>query len=140
MQTAASQREVARIEEQILRLAERLDALPDDLSDKAVLGGIESQLGGARDGVHRGAAAAEDGRERARGASSELSAQLRDVAETGRTPDLSASRSGLRALPRRSPRTGGSTATTLARLEQRLGALADAIEKQEERRPRSSKA
>ena len=89
MQTVASQREVAKVEEHILRLAERLDALPDDLSDKVVLGRIEQQLGGLA------AEFTEARRQRKSVATeledhlSELSAQIREVGETGRTPDLS---------------------------------------------------
>ena len=66
MQTIASQREVARIEEQILGLADRLDALPDELSDTEVLERIETQLGSVATEIHGGSAAAEIGRDPAR--------------------------------------------------------------------------
>ncbi len=131
MQTIASQREVARIEAQILSLAERLDALPDELSDKVVLGRIEDQLGGL-------AAELTDARRQRKSVAteledhlSELSSQLREVAETGRTPDLSGLEDRISSLGSQFADDRQTSVDTLARLERRIAALTDAIESQE---------
>ena len=63
---------------------------------------------------------------------SELSAQIRDVGETGRTPDLSGLEQRIANLATYVDHDRSATSDTLARLERRLGALADAIENQED--------
>ena len=131
MQTAASQKEVGRIEEQILKLADRLDALPEDMSDKPMLEGIEGQLGALATEF------AEARRQRKQAANevderlAELSAQLRDVAESGRTPDLSGIEDRISRLASQVTEDRQSNGDMLGRLERQLGALASAIEQQE---------
>ena len=132
MQSVASQREIAKVEEQILRLAERLDDLPGDLSNTHVLARIEEQLGALAaefaEARHQRKSAAIDIEDRL----SELSAQIRDVGETGRTPDLSGLEQRIANLATYVDHDRSATSDTLARLERRLGALADAIENQED--------
>jgi DNA repair exonuclease SbcCD ATPase subunit len=132
MQTVASQREVARIEEQILRLTERLDALPDDLSDKVVLGRIEEQLGGLATEFMEARRQRKSVANELEDHLSELSAQLRAVGETGRTPDLSGIEERVSSLASQIADDRIAANETLARLEGQLGALGDAIQGQED--------
>ena len=132
VQTNASQREVERVEQEILRLALRLDALPAEVSDKHVLAHIEEQLGGLA------ADLTEARRQRKSVATeledhlSEISAQLRDVAESARSPDLSGIETRLASLSAHIADDRVASSDGLARLERRVGALTDAIENQED--------
>ncbi len=132
LQATASQREVARVEEQLLKLADRVDALPADLSDQEALERIEGQLGGlagefaeARRQRKSVATALEDHL-------TEISAQLRDVAETGRTPDLSGLEERISALGAHLAEDRRFVGETLSRLDRRLAGLAEAIAAQED--------
>ena len=123
---------MARIGEQILGLAERLESLPEELSDRAVLERIEAQLQALA------AEFAETRRERDSGAAdldqhlSELSAALKGIGELGRTPDLSGLDERLADLMARLDEDRRSSGETLARLDKRLAALTAAVEQQED--------
>ncbi len=132
LQTIASQSEVARVEERILKLAERLDAMPAELSDEDALGRIEAHLGSV-------AADLIDARRQRKSVAvsvdeqlEEISSQLREVAETGRTPDLSGIEERISELAAQLTEDRSSVGDGLARLERRLGELAAQIEAQED--------
>ncbi len=132
LQTVASQREVAGIEERLLKLAERLDAMPAEIADEDALGRIEAHLGSvasdlieARRQRKSVAVALED-------QLAEIAAQLREVSETGRTPDLSGIEERLSGVGEQLAEDRRSVGDSLARLERRLGELATAIEAQED--------
>jgi localization factor PodJL len=131
VQTAASQKEVAKVEDHILKLAERLDQLPSDLSDDEVLQRIEGQLGTLATEF------AESRLQRKRAASevderlSELAGQLRDVAETGRTPDLSGIEERLARIASQTADDRRVSHDIAGRFDKRLADIAAAIEKQE---------
>ncbi|MGH6922266.1 MAG: hypothetical protein ACRED5_00720, partial [Propylenella sp.] len=132
LQTIASQEEVGRIGERILGLAERLDALPETLSDAAQLRSIENQLGTLASELQGGrqqrmAEAADLDRRL-----SELSALLHQVEESGRTPDLSALEERLAEFAARFDRDRAADGEALSRIERRLGALASAVDEQED--------
>ena len=132
LQTIASQREVARIEEQLLKLAERVDALPAEVSDEAVLGRIEAHLGGVATDLiearrqRKSVAVALDEQ------LGEIAAQIREVGETGRTPDLSGIEEQLSSVTEQLADDRRSVANAMAGLERRLSDLAATIEAQEE--------
>ena len=132
LQSVASQREVGRIEESLLHLADRLDSLPEDLSDRAVLGRIESQLASL---------ASELAESRSRRASAEselderlssLSVVLAEVGESGRTPDLSGIEQKLEDVGSRLDEDRQAGHELIARLDHRIAALTAAIEQQED--------
>ncbi len=132
LQAMASEQGVMRLEAQILKLADRVDALPADLSGTDALQRLESQLGAfATEFVEarrqRKAVATEfDDR------LSDLSSQIRDVGESARTPDLSGIEEQLSALSNRLNADRERTGETFSRFEERLGKLGEAIERQEE--------
>ncbi len=132
MQTIASQREVARIEERLLKLAERVDALPAEISDEDALGRIEQHLGGvatdlieARRQRKSVALALEE-------QLSEIAAQIREVGETGRTPDLSNVEERLSGVGEQLAEDRRSVSDALARLDRRVADLSTTIEAQED--------
>lgn len=132
LQTVSSQREVARVEEQLLKLADRVDALPDELSDEEALKRIEAALGSvatdlveARRQRKSVAMALED-------QLAELSTQLREVGESGRTPDLSGLEERISALGAHLTEDRRAVGESFAQVEGRLTALAAQIKAQEE--------
>lgn len=129
--TVASQQEVAQIETRILGLAERLDALPDDLSDAAALQRIESQLSALASELtearQQRTATAEDLERRL----SDLSALLREVAESGRSLDFSGLEERLAEFTARFEVDRELNGEVFSKIERRLSGLAAAIEKQE---------
>jgi localization factor PodJL len=131
LQTVASQPEVARIGAEIIGLAERLEALPGELSDRPVLERIEAQLQALA------AEFTETRRERDSGAAdldrhlSELSAALKGIGELGRAPDLPNLDVRLADLMARLDQDRRASGETLARLDKRLAGVAAAVEKQE---------
>ena len=132
LQTTASQREVAQIEEQLLKLAERLDALPAELNDEESLGRIEASLGGvatdlveARRQRKSVALAFED-------QLADLSKQLRQAEESGRTPDLSGIEDRISVLGTHLAEDRRSVGDAFTRMERRLETLAAQVEKQED--------
>ena len=131
LQAVASQHEVARIEEQMLRLADRIDQLPEHLSDAAVLERVETQLQGLA------AEALEARRQRSSAAAqldqriAELSGLVEDVGESGRTPDLTGLDEKLSDIGTRIEESRRVNGDALARLEQRLAAATAVIEQQE---------
>jgi len=132
LQTIASQREVARVEEQLLKLADRVDALPEELSDEEALKRIEAALGSvatdlveARRQRKSVAMALED-------QLAELSTQLREVGESGRTPDLSGLEERISALGAHLTEDRRAVGESFAQVESRLAALAAQIKAQEE--------
>jgi localization factor PodJL len=131
IQSVASQQEVTRIEERILGLADRLDALPETLSDADALAAIEAQLASLASELTTAQ------RQRMEAASdldqhlSGLAAKLEEVGESGRAPDLSNLEEGIAALGVRFDEDRHRNTESLARLEQRLAGLATAVEEQE---------
>ena len=132
LQSVASQREVGRIEESLLHLADRLDSLPEDLSDRAVLGRIEGQLASL-------AAELAESRSRRVSAESELdqrlsslSVALAEVGESGRTPDLSGIEQKLQDVSSRLDEDREAGNEAIALLDRRIAALTAAIEQQED--------
>ncbi len=131
LQTIASQKEVARVEERILKLADRLDALPADLSDEEAFTRIETQLGSLASDLtearrqRKSVAAAVDEQ------LAEISAQLHEVAETGRTPDLSGIEGRIETLATSLAEDRRVVGEGLSRLEKRLGDLSEIIAAQE---------
>jgi len=132
LQTTASQEEVAEIEQHILSLAERLDALPETLSDAAALERIEDQLAALASELtnarqQRMAGAADLDRRL-----SDLLALLNEVGESDRTPDLSGLEERLEEFGARLDEGRRTSGEAASKLEQRLAALAAAIEEQED--------
>jgi localization factor PodJL len=132
LQNIASQREVARIEEQILQLADRVDALPEDLSDRDMLERIEgqlqvlaSELADAR--RQRTSGAAEIGQRLA-----DLSATVREMGDVDYTPDLSPLDHRLAEIAGRLEEDRRRSSDALERLERRLAGLTEAVEKEED--------
>jgi localization factor PodJL len=131
LQAVASQHEVARIEEQMLRLADRIDRLPEHLSNAVVLERVETQLQGLA------AEALEARRQRSSAAAqldqriAELGGLVQDVGESGRTPDLTGLDEKLSDIGSRIEESRRVNGDSLARLEQRLAAATAMIEEQE---------
>jgi localization factor PodJL len=132
LDTVAPRQDVAKIEEQILGLAERLDALPEDMSDAAALEKIEerlatlaSELTEARQ-LRMSAASDLDRR------LSDLSDLLREVGESGRNPDLSGLEERIAELGARFDEDREQNGEVLSNLERRLAELAAAIDEQED--------
>ncbi len=132
LQTTASQREVASIEEQLLKLAERLDALPAELNDEELFGRIEAGLGGVANDLVEArrqrksvALAFED-------QLADLSKQLRQAEESGRTPDLSGIEDRISVLGAHLAEDRRSVGDAFTRMERRLETLAAQVEKQED--------
>jgi localization factor PodJL len=132
LQASATQREAARIEEQILGLADRLESLPETLGDRTTLERIETQLQALAGEF------AEARRQRAAGAHSveakldDISAGMRDLAAADRAPDLSGVETRLDDIAARldgERRAGGEA---LGGIDRRLAALAAAIDTQQD--------
>jgi localization factor PodJL len=132
LDATASQQEAAEIRERILHLAERLDALPETLSDATVLVRIEEQLSTLASELttaqQQRISTATDLDQRLSG----LSSLLREVGESGRTPDLSGIEERLAEFARRLDESGSRNGQAFSGLEQRLAALATSIEEQED--------
>jgi localization factor PodJL len=132
LQSVASQREVARIEEQMLAVADRLDALPETISDAAALERIEGQL------QMLAGEFAEARRQRISGTTdlqarlSELAASLQAIGEMDHSPDLSGLEQRLSDIAARVDDGRRLSSDALARLDRRLAALAEAVERQED--------
>ena len=130
MQTIASQREVARVEERILKLAERAGRAAGRAQRQGAFSvASKQQLGGLAAEFDRGAAAAEVGRDRARRAACRRyrrrSARWPRPGGRRISPVIEERISELVGTARGGSR---STGDTLARLERRLGDLSDQIE------------
>jgi chromosome segregation ATPase len=129
--SSASQQEVARIGEQINSLVNRIDALPDALGNDPVLERMEGQLqalaGEFVEARRERKSVTIDLDERL----SELSAMLRDIGETGRTPDLSGLDERLSEIGARLGEDRRASSDALGRLDRRLSDLTAAVEAQE---------
>lgn len=127
----ASQREVGRIGEQILGLAERLEALPETIGDAPALTRIEGQLAALASEFNeaqrsrRAAAGDLDGR------LSTLAETLEGMREAGIGSELSEMTERLSELAFRLDEDRRFNTDALARLERRIGALTTAVETQE---------
>ena len=132
LQTLAPQREVARIEDGILKLAGRLDALPEELSDSAMLARIEgqladlaSELGTARgEQIHE---AADLDRRLA-----DLAAGIKAVADADTAPDMSGLEERLADIFTRLDDDRRFSGDALGRLAARLAELTAAVETEED--------
>lgn len=131
LQTVAGQREAARIEEQILGLADRIDALPADIGASAAVQRLDNRLQAMAsdfaESRHQRASMASDMDHRL----SELAALLREVGETGRAPDLSGLDQRLSDIGERLDEDRRLSGESQVRLERRIAELAGAIEEQE---------
>jgi hypothetical protein len=110
LQAVPSQREIVRIEEHIVGLAGRLEALPENLSQAPLLERIDGQLRTIAADLAEARQRGDSGVAEVRQRLSELHAGLQDVAETGRTPDLSGLEESCRSLPRASTWIAASAA------------------------------
>ena len=131
LQTIASQREMARVEAGIVQLAERLDALPEQLSNGVALERIERQL-------HEVASEfAEARRERVSGVAdldrrlAEISAGLTSLSQADHTPDFSGLEERLSDIFSRLDDDRQFAGDAFVRMDGRLAALGAAIEAQE---------
>jgi localization factor PodJL len=131
MQTVASQREVAELEDRILKLAERLDAMPAELSSEDALGRLEASLGAVASDLIEARRQRKSVAIALEEQLSDISAQLREVAETGKTPDLSDTEERISAIAAQLGEDRRFVGEALAKLERRLGDLSAAIEAQE---------
>lgn len=132
LEAVRAHQETARIEEQILGLADRIDALPEALSDGDALEKIEAQLAmlatEVADARQERATAANDLDRRLM----DLSAALQEVGETGRTPDLSGLDERLSEFGLRLDEDRRLNGEAFSRLDRRLAQLTTAIEAQED--------
>jgi localization factor PodJL len=125
MQAIASQRDVVRIEEQISKLAERLDALP---GDRGALERMENQLQALAGEFVEARRQRSSGAAELNGRLAELSATLHQIGEAGRAPDLTGLEQKLADIGSRLDDERRSAGAALARLEERLVALGAAVE------------
>lgn len=131
MQTIAAKGEMKHMEEQILQLADRLDALPDHMNDRPALERIEAQLQTLAAELveahrERKSAGAEFDRRLA-----DLSSALAEVGESGRTPDLSGLEAQITDLGKQLYDDRHANGEALTRLEGRVATLAAAVAEQE---------
>ncbi len=132
LQNTASQEDVSHLGDRLFSLADRLDALPEALSDQAALEKIEDQLATVASDLKAA-------REQRLMASanlehrlSELSGQLIEVAEAGRSVDVSALEAHLAAFDSRLLDDQTASRDAFLRLERRLTDLATTIEEKED--------
>jgi localization factor PodJL len=128
---AASRDEAARIEAQLLQLAERLDSLPEHLADKTVLERIDTQLQLVASELSEARRKQEFGSHELHARLSDLYAGLKEVGETAR-PDLSQVDERLADIAARLDDERRFDSGALERLDERLAALAAAVERQED--------
>ncbi|HEX9903788.1 MAG TPA: peptidoglycan-binding protein [Propylenella sp.] len=130
--TAASQSEVARVEERIEQLAGRLESLPAELSSDAVMERIERQLEALSsefaEARRQGVAAAADLDERL----TDLSGELAATGEAGLKRNLSGLEERLSEIGSFLDEDRRFSSDALVRLDARLAALAEAVEQRED--------
>jgi hypothetical protein len=131
LQTLPSQREIVRIEEHLVELAGRLETLPADLSHAPLLERIDGQLRSIAAELAETRKHGESGVSDVRQRLVELHDGLQEVAESGRTPDLTGLDEKLSDIASRLEVDRRFSGETLAGLDKRLAALTAAVENQE---------
>jgi localization factor PodJL len=132
LQASATQREASRIEEQILALADRIEALPEALGDKSDLQRVETRLQTLAEDF------AEARRQRTASAAgletrlAELSSEVRDLGAGARGPDLAGVENRLDDIATRLDGDRRSSVEALGGIDRRIAGLAAAIEAQED--------
>jgi localization factor PodJL len=131
LQAIASQREITRIEEQVQRLADRLDSLPEEIDDRGVLQRLEAQLEAVSTELaearrQRDAGAGELGQQVA-----QLSAGLKEIGERYPAPDMKGVEERLTEIAARLDDGHRFSTDRLAGLDERLGVLTAALAHEE---------